>query len=452
MPINLLKKNNIHELFLGILIAVFLFISFIPGTIALTYILLAFFLIILGYLNRNNFFEILKRINEFKKSLFFLVLFLIWITFQPFIFHDINLKTLSEVRGQFLVPLLFFISGSLFVLSNFKFLTYRKIFNILFFIGFLHVFIVVFMALFNYYQIGHLPIRKYYILNVNEVSYFTNLIYALFLAEVYSRVVHNKTFLFINIFFIPIIFITFIFSIYLQGMRWGIVTFTISSLFFLIAFVYEMKIAFIKKIILAFSIIFMISLMLYGNFKNDTRWKELPETVKIVFNDHSLYWVNAGKYPCPKLENGKCVGLSNYLRLAQFINGLKLLEEFPLGVGYSRRAYQEVVIRKYNDNDESFNFPHSGMINMFIGVGFLGIIFYFLFLFFMIKKISKFEFSYSKLFILFFILAFHSRSFVDMTFMNHNLKVFFFILGIGIFSALKEENKNYEKIKIYQSK
>lgn len=185
------------------------------------------------------------------------------------------------------------------------------------------------------------------------------------------------------------------------------------------------------------------------NVKYDKRWDTFVETLNITIKDNSLYWVDKYKYECPKLSNGDCVDDSNYLRLKQFIEGIHLIKDYPLGNGYSRHTYQILVNKIYNADDNSFNFPHSGIINLFLGVGIIGTILYIGLVLFFILKLIKLESSYPKIFTIFFIIAFHSRALVDMTFMNHNLKMYFFVLGIGLVSSLYEDRRiKNEKIKI----
>jgi hypothetical protein len=446
-----LSKNIFLQIILGILIFLLIFGLFFKGTITFSYIILFLFLIILLNPNNLNKNDIYKFFLEFKIPFLIFLLFLIWIIIQPLFLNEVYYFTSTEIKGQLIVPLLFFFSGFLLVISKFKFLSYRSIFNIIFYSGFLHVLIVVIMAFFEYIKLCYFPIRKNYLLEVNEISYFTNLIYALFLAEIYNRLKKNNKLLSFNNNLIPIFLFIFIFSVYLQGMRWGMVTFCITSTFFAFIAVSQLKFSNKKKLAI---LIFFFSLLIgvfIMNIKSDKRWNSLIETVQIVINDKSLYWIDKNKYPCPKLSTGECVDLSNYLRLKQFLEGLVLIKEYPIGNGYSRHSYQNLINKIYNSDEESFNFPHSGMINLFVGVGIIGMILYVTFLIYLIFRLSRMEYSYPKIFTIFFIIAFHSRSFVDMTFMNHNLKMYFFILGIGLVSSMLENEKNNE-IKTNQSK
>jgi hypothetical protein len=368
----------------------------------------------------------------------------LWLLLQPFILDDNYLANFTEVKSQFLVPLLFFFIGIFLASFQYKRLSAKILLNIIFFSGFLHILIVTFMSIVIFIQTGSLPIRKVYLVPVDEINYLSGIIYSMYLAEIYNRIIHNKSFLTIHKYILPLIFIIFIFSIYIQGMRWGIVTFSGTSTLFLFILLFKIKMSLMKKISITLVFLGILGSMLYANIKYDKRWSTITESINIVLNDKSLYWVNKHKYPCPKLSNGKCVNLSNYLRLAQQINGYKLLIDFPNGSGYSRYAYKNAIQKKYDAGENSFNFPHSSILNLSVGVGFIGITLYLSFLFFVVKFLLKQDDTYPKFFTLFFLLTFHARAVVDSVMMNHNLKIFFLLLGIGLIASIsRNKEQNY---------
>ncbi len=434
---------NYKEFFIGFLIGFFIFISYINHTISLSYIILT---LLLFYIVRTLFQhkEIFQSIAYLKTILITLACFALWLLLQPLILNLKYIDAFKEIKSQFLIPLLFFFIGIFLTTFQHKKITARTLINIIFFSGFLHLLIVVFMSIVLFLKTGTLPIRKVYLVPVDEINYLSGIIYSMFLAEVYNRIVNkNKPFLYLNQYLLPIIFLVFVFSIYIQGMRWGVVTFSGTSTLFLIIVLFNINMSLIKKLTIFLLFLGILSTMVYENFKHDKRWGDLIETVSIVLQDNSLYWVNKHKYPCPKLSNGECVNLSNYVRLAQQINGYKLLLDFPNGVGYSRYAYKNAIQHKYDAGENSFNFPHSSIVNLCIGVGFIGIMLYLIFLFFIIKFLVVQKNSYSKFFTLFFLFTFHTRSLVDSVMMNHNLKIFFLLLGIGLVSSIshnKEKN------------
>jgi len=435
----------ISEIFLGFLLSLFLFISYIRHTIALNNIILCLMIItsLFLYLKNKNLFD--HNVFKLKKEFIPLFLFLSWIITQPLVLYHTISKAPTEIKGQLLIPILFLFLGICIIAINNRYLTKKRIINLLFFTGFSHICIVIIMSLYNFIHLGYLPIRQIYILPVDEVSFLTNLVYAMFLTEIYTRIIYKQKVLYTKNWILVLFFIIFAFSVYLQGMRWGAITFSLSTLSFLILILYQSNFNFYKKLLVIISLSCIISLTLGFNIKQDKRWSSIIETISIVINDKSLYWVNpSAEHPCPKLKNGECVDISNYLRLAQQIHGYGLITDYPLGVGYSRYAYQNAINDKYNNTAGVFDFPHSGILNLLIGVGIPGIILYILFFYLLIIKLLKSAPSYYKFFTIFFIIAFHMRSFIDMTFMNHNLKVFMLLLGIGIGSSILKKQEKIE--------
>jgi len=434
------SKILIKESFIGLLLGLFIFISYINHTISLSYIIMGLLILYILYsLIKNKSHIRFQYLFSLKSILFSLALLTLWILFQPFILH---FAFPTEIKGQFIVPLSFFFIGILLPLLQHKYLTPKIMLNIVFFSGFLHLLIVVFSALYIFFTTGELPIRKVYIVPFDEINYLSGIMYAMFLAEIYNRIINQKSFLYLKGYLLPFIFLIFVFSIYIQGVRWGVVTFTGTTIFFIIILMFKAKISNLKKLVIFSISIILLSGLIYKNIQYDKRWKSIIETVNIVLHDKSLYWVNRHKYPCPKLSNGKCVDLSNYLRPSQQIHGYKLLLDYPNGTGYSRYSYKNAIQHKYDAGENSFNFPHSSILNLAIGIGFVGIFLYFLFLFFTTKKLLGQQESYYKFFTLFFLVTFHARAMVDSILMNHNLKIFFLLLGIGLISSIiKSEEK-----------
>lgn len=428
-----------QELFIGFLLGLFIFISYINHTISISYIIMGILIIYIFYsLVKNKKSICFKYLYSLKAILLFLALLTLWILFQPLI---LNFAFPTEIKSQFIVPVTFFFIGIFLPLVKHKYLTPKNMINIIFFSGFLHLVIVVFGALYIFINTGHLPIRKVYIVPVDELNYLLGIIYSMFLAEIYNRVINQKSFLYLKNYLLPFIFILFVFSVYIQGMRWGIVTFTSTTFFFLIIIMFQSQISVYKKLLTFIIFITLLSTLLYKNIQYDKRWHTIIETMNIVLHDKSLYWVNRHIYPCPKLSNGQCVNLSNYLRPSQQLHGYKLLLDYPNGIGYSRYSYKNAIQDKYKAGKNSFNFPHSSILNLAIGLGFIGIGLYIIFLFYLCKKLLSQKASYYKFFTLFFLFSFHARAIVDTIFMNHNAKVFFLLIGIGLISSIMHEEE-----------
>ncbi|WP_331775628.1 O-antigen ligase family protein [Sulfurospirillum sp. 1612] len=440
-------KQKINQRYLAFyfLTALFIFTIYIKHTISLQYFILFFMILTLVFIaKKEKYHRYAMFFSKIKISMIFLFLLSSWILLQPIItsrgYH------LTEISNQFFSPLIYLFVGMCIAILLPK-RSQKIIINIVFFVGFSHLIILLTMAGYHFLQSGVIPIRKVYILPVDEISYLTNLIYSMFLAEIYTRFKYNQKYLYLSNFAIPFIFLTFVIAIYLEGMRWGVVTFSLTTITFILFYLLTSHHPKFQKFVL-FSIttIFLIALVL-GNLKSDKRWDSISETINISLYSPSLYWLNPTKFPCPKLSNGQCVNMSNYIRLAQQVHGYKTLLDYPLGIGYSRYAYKNMMDEKYNNQEGGFNFPHSGVLNLIIGIGIPGFILYVAFTLSLLYLLLKLSPSFSQIFTIFFIFAYNTRGIIDMTFMNHSLKVFFFLMGLGIGTAIffNQQETTHEK-------
>jgi len=433
------RKN--HEYLILILISILIFIWPIPGTISIRNIVTYTILVLLLYNTIKH--DKKALINLYKKTkslLFILSIFLIWLIFQALFLSEHSTYILNEIRGQFLTPIIYFIIGLLLYNYNFISINKRIILNLIFFSGFAHILIITVYATFYFLTNHNLPYRFELLMRVDEISFYTNLFYIIFLTEIYYRINFKNNFLFLNRYFMFIFFLIFIFSIYLQGMRLGVLSFISTSSFFFLILVIFMDTNKIKKIFYLFVIVIFLSTLSIYSIKKDSRWDTLIQTIPIAISSDSLYWLNKQKYEIPKLPNGKSVNLSNYLRIAQQVNGYKMIINYPFGVGYSRRAYKHALEKKYN---MGYGHPHSGILNFILGVGIIGFLIYLIFLISIVKIANKNknnEIFY--IFTIIIIITYHSRALIDMTFQNHMLQLFMFFLGIGLSSTIMISKKD----------
>ncbi len=232
-----------------------------------------------------------------------------------------------------------------------------------------------------------------------------------------------------------------IFSIYVVGTRLGAITFLFLTFALGLFFINNME---NKKAAIAIFISIFIGgfTVLYMNIKTDKRWQTLFNTIPIALQTEKYkYWLDRKKYKKPLLPNGKPINDSNYLRPAQLKVASELFLENPLGVGFGRRAYKHALLKKYG---EGHGHPHSGLLNLAIGVGIIGTIFWILFslslIYFGYKRYIKYH-SIPSLILFFIVIGFNSRSFIDMTFQNHNLVMFMMLAGLLSFASLVEYEK-----------
>ena len=197
---------------------------------------------------------------------------------------------------------------------------------------------------------------------------------AFLVSEVIYRFRTSKKVLNINNFFLSLIIVLTLASSVFEGMRNGVVAvifLTISGIF--LSFYNNEKYTKKFRIIVSLFIFIMLTFPTMYNIKNDRRWNTLIATIPYALDTQvNKFWLNNEKYSLPKFPNGNNVEVSAYLRFAWGYEGLKLIVENPLGLGFGRNAFAH-GLAKYDDV-KNVGHSHSGLIDLTIGVGIPGLI------------------------------------------------------------------------------
>lgn len=164
----------------------------------------------------------------------------------------------------------------------------------------------------------------------------------------------------------------------------------------------------------------------------------MRETVPIALDTtNNKAWLDSKKYEYPKLSNGETVSSSNYERPAWVKEGLILISENPLGVGYGRNAFGHGSRQIRRSGGHS----HSGIIDLGIGTGIPGMALWVLFL----GALVYYGFSSFKNTVvilarrLFFIASgFCFRMIVDSVIRDHMLEQFMFLAGFLLTMSARE--------------
>lgn len=185
-----------------------------------------------------------------------------------------------------------------------------------------------------------------------------------------------------------------------------------------------------------------IVLLTGAGWKFDPRWKLFDDTLPYALDtDTYKTWLNAKRYPYPRLPNGQEVDASAYERVAFIAVGMKLSSQLPLGIGYTRQAFSHAVKAQYGERTKH---AHSGFIEYLIAMGWPGIIAWFAFLGLALKRaIGLFLHRYSSVGLMaaFLITGFAGRMMIENITRDHMLEMFLFLLGL-LLSALHYEQQN----------
>lgn len=437
-----------------------IFILSVPHTIAIRNGLLYLLFIFLSFIVWKD----RKKVKEFFeksgiKTIYILLgIVSLWILFNTIaISHEIK-WSLDEFRGQWMTPLLYVACGSMLGLLTFKekVITKEVLITAVFYAIFIHILYVDLVAAHKYLHTKSL-ISRYGGLTDSPVlaNYLTNILLAFIVSEFVYRNRTKKRILQINPGLLFVIFGAVVFSSLVEGMRNGSVAVVFLGTMGVIFFLYNNK-NYSKKIktILSFVIIISLSVPIIYNLKKDTRWKTLIDTIPIAMDTKAnKHWLNKKKYKIPKLENGKDVSGSNYLRVAYAYEGSKLIIENPMGIGFGRNAFGHGLEMKYGEGRGKHS--HSSVIDFTIGVGIPGLIIWLAFIFMIIKtsiKLFKENIGYFSMLTFFLTTGFVTRSLVDSNMRDHMFAQFMILFGISLVLMFKEKgNIKVEKDQLHKS-
>ncbi len=443
------------KLFLLFSIAMLILIFPIPHTISIRYI--SALLILLPLLFMFKTLKLYKLNREIKYIFALIVILTLWIYFVAFFISDETSWSLSEIKSQWLTPMLYFFTFLMLgIYSTTVDKTFQKnVYAIIFLMFFVHIAYIDLYAL-KSYAINKVIISRFEGLTEgpDKSNYLTNILLSFIMTEIIYRLRIRKNFLNINNFTLAILFILTILSSVFEGMRNGVIAIIFLGITSTIFSLYNNK-YFTKKfkMITTLFIVIIITIPAIYNFKNDKRWDTLMQTIPIALDTkNNRNWIDS-KESLPKLNNGTTVSDSNYKRIAWFYEGLKLIIEHPLGMGFGRNAFGHGIKKKYHLQKQTGH-SHSGLIDLGVGIGIVGVLLWSMFCLYIIYMSYKYIMLYNSYFaiIVFFnITGFYSRFLVDSNMRDHMFQTFLVILGISLIYMFKDK-EDYEKNKLHTGK
>lgn len=366
-----------------------------------------------------------------KPLIYFYVLFTAWILFLAIFISEETVWTLKEIKGQWGTGLMAF-AAALIASGDFgkeSLLTPKRVFMIIFAALFVHVLYIDIYAINHIITHGEVPSRVAGLTGgMDKSNYLSNHLFMILAAEVFFRWAYRKSFLPFNATaLVSAIFIT-LFSFYIEFSRNGMVVAVMMTIAFVILFMYEKRS--LKTAVAAGLVIVVMGAYGIVSFKSDKRWSTLMDTVPIALDtETNRAWLNHEKYPYPML-NGVQVNLSNYERIAWFKEGIVLVAENPLGIGFGRNAFGHGLMAKYNEDGPGHS--HSGILDLTIGTGIPGLLIWLsMFFYVLYASLRTFVRTKSYFALMFFFIAgnFALRMLVDSIIRDHMLQQFMFLTG-----------------------
>ncbi|MDD3466164.1 MAG: O-antigen ligase family protein [Campylobacterales bacterium] len=416
-----------------------MFVWPIPRTIAVRNISIALSVLIFGYLAFKNGVFRFAFSDAQKKVFVVLTASTLWFYLEAIVVSPETAWALKELM-QWISAIVCFGLG--FLVANIEDKKAKIVFLIVLSAIFAHIFYIDLFAV-KYFvsNQGTLPTRIDGLTEgPDKANYITNWALALIGAEIYFRTVKHKRLIPIDNFLLGFLFVLVIASSYFETMRFGFIGLIFTFIGFLFLYLLSARsISASKKSIIFFlSGIIFIS-FLYVSYKSDPRWNTLKETLPIALDtEHNKGWLSSKKYGYPKLSNGEMVSTSNYERPAWAKEGLILIAENPLGVGYGRNAFGHALKAKYG---EGGGHSHSGIIDLGIGTGVPGIILWVVFLgslvYYGFSSFKKHG-SYFGMALFFIASGFFFRMIVDSVIRDHMLEQFMFLAGFLLTMSARE--------------
>jgi hypothetical protein len=423
-----------------LLLGLLFFIWPVPGTISVRDVSIFLLFIIFLYSAFRARPPHLKT-RELAPPFVMLAVLTVWILLEAFFISTETVWSLREIAGQWLIPLLVFVTAALAAVSveEGTFFKSGNIVRLLFFILLAHILYVDLYAIYVFTSTSVLPTWVFGLTGgKDKSSYLSHFLLVILCVEIYFRTRQKKGYLPLNTRMLFLAVLLTLFSIYLEGVRNG----TVAAVLLLFAFIllYFLKSdRSLRKLALISSV--MLLLLVFGyassispNSQQRHRWKTFLETVPLALDtQNNKAWLNPIKYPYPKLKSGETVHGSNYERIAWIKEGVVFVAENPLGVGFGRNAFAHAIKRKYAAEDVIIAHSHSGIVDLAVGTGIPGLLLWVLFLgCLMLRSIEKFrnQESYYGLLLFFIAADFTLRSLVDSVLRDHMLQMFMFFAAL----------------------
>ena len=436
----------------GFLLLGFLFFIWpVPGTISIRdiSIFLVFIIFLYSALSTK---PLYLKTKELAPPFVMLAILTVWILLEAFFISKDTAWSLKEISGQWLMPLLVFVTAALAAVSVEKGTFFKgwNIMTLFFLILLAHILYVDLYAIYMFARTSVLPTWVAgFTGGKDKSSYLSHFLLMIVCVEIYFRTLQRKGYLAINNSMLCLALLLTLVSIYLEAVRNGTVAAVLLLFAFIMLYFFKSDRS-MRKLALMSSVI--VLLLVFGYISSISpkseqrhRWKTFLETVPLALDtQNNKAWLNPNKYPYPKLKSGEAVHGSNYERIAWIKEGVVLVMENPLGVGFGRNAFGHAVKSKYPAEDVIAAHSHSGIVDLAVGTGIPGLLLWVLFIgCLMLRSIEKFrnQESYYGLLLFFITADFTMRSLVDSILRDHMLQMFMFFAGLLYVLMLSEKEE-----------
>lgn len=426
-----------------LLLGTLFFIWPIPHTIGARGILLAANLALLLYLTRGNGLGTVATI--LRRPFWFYVGFTAWLLIGALFVSGETTWSLGEISGQWITASAALLTGLLAALFAKRADALKVALVAIVMLLVPSLLYVDYSGLAGWFHAGTLVKRGPGITGGPDTSSFlTNIFLACLFAEILLRA-GGKQFLPLSRTALGVLLAAALFSLYVESVRNGMISLALLMVLAAVVFA-RTRFRSVKAVTLAAYA--MLTAALIGAFvfvyvKSDPRWRTFTETVPIALDTKTYTaWRDDLKTPLPMLPSGQPVELSSYLRIAFMKEGLLVVQDHPLGVGYGRNAFGHAIQAKYGQAE--LGHSHSGYVDLAVGSGVPGILLWIglmaaLFSFGMAQY--RHHRSFAGLALAFIVFEFNARMLLDSINRDHPLQQFLFLVGLLAAASIVEEKR-----------
>lgn len=429
------SMGNLNVIVLALVGALF-FVWPIPHTISASDLLLVLSLCLFGYLAwqrgwpRRSFRGLLLPAAV-------LVALTAWIYLVAFFISPETSWSLDEISSQWIRGLMALSAGALAataVSTNPDLM--RKALFVIIIALLLHVLYVDLEAVYLWWHGQSLERLAGLTEGPDKINYLTNMLFCFLLAEFFLRICHkNRLLPFGNGILLATLALAVI-SEFAELTRNGIFTLVLMLLTLCALYLAEQGKQ-LKKSTMVAGVVTMLFLVVAGlglvvAARQSYSLNNLIGTVSIAWNtEHYKAWRDDGREGWPTLPGGETVDPSAYQRIAWLKEGLLLVKQHPLGIGFGRNAFGHGLKAKYG---EGSGHSHSGLLDLAIGVGVPGALLWLGLIVILMRltwKQYRATHSYVALLLLLVLTDYGARMVLDSIIRDHMLQQFMFLTGLA---------------------
>jgi O-antigen ligase len=428
-----MKKIEIAGL---VLLGLLFFIWPVPHSVSLRDFLLIANLLVFGYLAwiRGG---SAAALRELALPALMLAGLTLWMYVVAFFVSPETAWTLGEISSQWWRALMAVLIGAFVALAaNGNPRTTRATLVVLLAVLVVHIMYVDFQAVQGLLASGSLGRMSGLTEGPDKSNYLTNLLFMFLLTELFFRIVFKRPVLPLPRAVFAVVLTLAVASVFAERTRNGIITLVLMLLMLAWLYLHQRRDR-LNKLAISAGIVAMILITLGGAALVVTARKassvdKLSESIAIAWDtEHHKSWLEGNQHGWPKLRDGTPVDDSVYLRVAWFKEGLLLVRDHPLGVGFGRNAFGHGLKAKYG---EGGGHSHSGLLDMAIGLGVPGALLWLGF-FFSLAGIAwrrcRAGPNYAALLLLLFVTDYGVRMVLDSVIRDHMLQQFMFLAGLA---------------------